>query len=68
MFFEAPQSEIGNVLVSTTDHKGHDPDFSLSSGQIVSVGGNCHPAIAEQANEFKRAVRATVLFHMKSDS
>lgn len=67
MFFEAPQAEIGSVLVSTTDHKGHDPDFWAESAadRIVSVGGNCHPVIAEQANEFKRAVRATVLFYIK---
>ena len=58
---------VGNVLVSTTENKGHDPDFWADSAadRIVSVGGNCHPAIAEQANEFKRAVRATVLFYIK---
>ncbi len=67
MFFEAPQAAIGSVLVSTTEHKGHDPDFWAESAadRIVSVGGNCHPVIAEQANEFKRAVRATVLFYIK---
>ena len=66
-FVEAPQSEVGNVLVSTTDHKGHDPEFwsDAAADRIVSVGGNCHPLIAEQANEFKRAVRATVLFYVK---
>lgn len=66
-FFEAPQSDIGSVLVSTTENKGHDPEFwsDAAADRIVSVGGNCHPLIAEQANEFKRAVRATVLFYVK---
>tara|TARA_R100000406_G_C3097648_1_gene121131 strand:- start:94 stop:384 length:291 start_codon:yes stop_codon:yes gene_type:complete len=67
MLVEAPQTEIGNVLVTTTVDRGHDPSFWAQSAadRIVSVGSQCHPAIAEQANEFKRAVRATVLFYIK---
>ena len=67
MLITPSEMGIGNVLVSTTENKGHDPDFWADSAadRIVSVGGNCHPAIAEQANEFKRAVRATVLFYIK---
>ena len=63
MFF----GEIGAVSVATTDNKGHDPEFWAQSisDRVVSVGGNCHPAIAEQAEAFKEAVRATALYYIK---
>ncbi len=67
MFFEASESEIGNVIVTTTSNKGHDPDFwaETLADRVVSVGGNCHPLIAQQAQEFKDAVRATALYYIK---
>ena len=66
-FFEAPKLEIGNVLVATTNNKGHDPEFwaQTIADRIVSVGGNCHPSIAQQAEEFKEAVRSTALHYIK---
>ena len=67
MFFEASTSEIGNVIVTTTSNKGHDPDFwaEAIADRVVSVGGNCHPVIAQQAQEFKDAVKATALHYIK---
>ena len=55
--------EIGNVIVTTTSNGGHDPAFWAQSAadRIVSIGSNCHPAIAQQAAAFKEAVRATAL-------
>jgi len=55
--------EIGNVIVTTTSDGGHDPAFWAQSAadRIVSIGSNCHPAIAQQAEAFKEAVRATAL-------
>jgi len=66
-FFEAPKLEVGNVLVATTNNKGHDPEFwaQTIADRIVSVGGNCHPVIAQQAEEFKESVRATSLHYIK---
>jgi hypothetical protein len=32
-----------------------------AADRIVSVGSGCHPAIAQQAQAFKEAVRATAL-------
>jgi hypothetical protein len=63
MLIEAPQMEIGNVIVTTTADGGHDPVFWAQSAadRIVSVGSGCHPAIAQQAQAFKEAVRATAL-------
>jgi|TARA_E500000318_G_scaffold17737_1_gene18038 hypothetical protein len=67
MFLRAPQIEIGDVLVSTTENKGHDPEFwaQVAADKIVSVGNSCHPVIAQQAEAFKEAVRATALHYIK---
>ncbi len=66
-FFEASEMNIGAVAVATTEDKGHDVDFWAQSAadRIVSVGGNCHPLIAQQAEAFKESVQKTVSFYMK---
>ena len=65
--FEASTLEVGRVLVSTTQDKGHDPEFwaKAAADRIVSVGGNCHPLIAQQAEAFKQSVEKTVEFYIK---
>ena len=58
---------VGNVVVATTQNKGHDPEFWADSAtkRIVSVGENCHPLIAQQAEAFKQSVETTVSFYIK---
>jgi hypothetical protein len=65
--FEASSLEVGSVLVATTQDKGHDPEFwaKAAADRIVSVGGNCHPLIAQQAEAFKESVQATAVFYIK---
>ena len=65
--FEASSLSVGSVIVETTQQKGHDPAFwaSKASDKIVSVGGECHPIIADQAEAFKKNVEATVLFYIQ---
>lgn len=67
MLIQAPQMEMGEVFVTTTENKGHDPEFwaKVASDRIISVGGECHPIIAQQAEAFKRSVEATVSFYIK---
>tara|TARA_R100000995_G_scaffold80853_1_gene53073 strand:- start:288 stop:581 length:294 start_codon:yes stop_codon:yes gene_type:complete len=66
-FFEATKLEVGSVIVETTVGKGHDPEFwaKAAADKIVSVGGNCHPLIAQQAEAFKQSVETTVAFYIK---
>ena len=66
--FEASTLEVGSVLVSTTQDKGHDPEFwaKAAADRIVSVGGNCHPLIAQQAEAFKQSVEKTVEFYISN--
>ena len=65
--FEAPSLEIGSVVVETTQNKGHSPEFwaKAAADRIVSVGGECHPLIAQQAEAFKESVRSTVMFYIQ---
>ena len=65
--FEASSLEVGSVFVATTQDKGHDPEFwaKAAADRIVSVGGNCHPLIAQQAEAFKESVQATAVFYIK---
>mgnify|MGYP003624422538 CR=1 FL=1 len=58
---------LGAFEVVTTSNKGHDPEFwaETIANRVVSVGGNCHPVIAQQAEEFKQAVRDTALHYIK---
>ena len=65
--FEASTLGVSNVVVATTQNKGHDPEFwaKTASDRIVSVGGNCHPLIAQQAEAFKQSVETTVSFYIK---
>ena len=62
-----PKFELGTVSVATTDHGGHSPDYWAErvTNRIVSVGGNCHPVIAEQAEAFKEMVQTLVCLYMK---
>ena len=65
--FEASSLEIGSVVVETTQNKGHSPEFwaKAAADSIVSVGGECHPLIAQQAEAFKESVRSTVMFYIQ---
>ena len=65
--FEAPSLEIGSVVVETTQNKGHSPEFwaKAAADRIVSVGGECHPLIAQQAEAFKESVRSSVMFYIQ---
>jgi hypothetical protein len=67
MLIQAPQMEMGEVFVTTTTDKGHDPEFwaKVASDRIISVGGDCHPVIAQQAEAFKQSVQTTVSFYIK---
>ena len=61
------QAEVGQVFVTTTQQKGHDPDFwaQSASDRIISVGNNSHPLIAQQAEAFKENVQKIILYHIQ---
>ena len=67
MMIQAPNFEVGEVNVTTTQFKGHDVDYWAEqvTNKIVSIGGNCHPLIAQQAEAFKEDVLKQVSYYMK---
>ena len=67
MLEETPQIEIGEVGVSTTHWAGHDVDYwaEQTTKKIVSIGGNCPPIIAQQAEAFSDAVLQQISYYMK---
>jgi|TARA_R110000868_G_scaffold187889_2_gene430656 hypothetical protein len=60
-------AQTGFVSVVTSDNKGLDAEHwaERATDRIVSVGGNCHPAIKDQAEAFKDQVNKVVMFYME---
>ena len=58
--------EVGNVTVITTNDTTLGPDHwaKRASDQIMSVGKDAHPLIAEQAVEFKEFIYKAVKYYM----
>jgi len=58
--------DVGNVTVTTTNDTTLGPDHwaKRASDQIVSVGSESHPLIAEQALEFKGFIYNAVKYYM----
>ena len=67
MLSNTSEIEVGTVSVATTQNIGHDPDFwaAQATKKIVSIGGNCHPLIAQQAEAFREAVLQQISYYMK---
>mgnify|MGYP000013065138 FL=1 len=67
MFTLTSSLETGTVDVATTEYQGHDVEFwaERATQRIISVGGDCHPAIREQAEAFRKQVFNTIVFYMK---
>tara|TARA_R110001632_G_scaffold5140_2_gene20957 strand:+ start:412 stop:699 length:288 start_codon:yes stop_codon:yes gene_type:complete len=60
--------EIGNVMVSTTNNKGHDPEFWAEqiTNKIVSVSTNAEPHVRQQALAFRSFIYEVILAGTKS--
>ena len=58
--------EVGDVGVITTNDTTLGPNHwaKRASDQIVSVGKDAHPLIAEQALEFKKFIYNAVRYYM----
>ena len=67
MFFSEQQSEIGNVSITTTSHKGHDPEWWAEqlTNRICGISENAAPHIRQQAEAYKLAIYKTILYYMK---
>jgi hypothetical protein len=56
----------GSVVVMTTKDRGFTPEevAERALDKIIYVGGNCHPAIRDQAEAFRENIRQILVFYM----
>ena len=59
-------SDIGNVMVMTTEGRGFTPEeiAERALDKIIYVGSNTHPVIRDQAEAFKDSIRAVLVQYM----
>lgn len=57
----------GSVVVHTTNNRGFTPEeiAERALDKIISVGGQSHPAITEQAHAFRENIRKVLVFYMR---
>lgn len=67
MMIESMFPLVSGVDVKTTSHRGFTPEEVAERcvERIISVGGNSHPAIRDQAQAFKEHIHAVVAFYIK---
>jgi len=60
--------KLGNVMVSTTQNKGHDPEFwaEQATKKICGISANADPHILKQALAFRDRIYAVILAEMRS--
>ena len=58
--------EMGNVTVASVSGRGFTPEELAEQAldKIIYVGGNCHPAIRDQAEAFKNQIRGVLVQYM----
>jgi len=58
--------ELGNFAVASVSGRGFTPEELAEQAldKIIYVGGNCHPAIREQAEAFKDQIRGVLVQYM----
>lgn len=57
----------GGISVHATQHRGATPEelAERALDKIISVGGNTHPVIRDQAEAFRENIRKVLVFYMK---
>ena len=60
--------QLGQVMVSTTDNRGHDAEFwaTETTKKIVGISSEADPHIRQQAEAFRNQVYTLILMGMKS--
>ena len=60
--------KLGTVMVSTTENKGHDPEFWAEqiTNKIVGISSNAAPHIKQQAEAFRQDVYQIILQGVKN--
>ena len=67
MFTVDVESNIGNVVVETTQNKGLSPEYWTERiiDRLISISDNADPMVKAQAEAFKDNMTQVVLLYMK---
>jgi hypothetical protein len=60
--------QLGQVMVSTTDNRGHDAEFwaEQTTNKILGISAEAEPHIRMQAEAFRNQVYTLILLGMKN--
>lgn len=66
MFNVVGGAQLGGFKIATVSNRGFTPEELAEQAldKIIYVGGNCHPAIYEQAEAFKNQIRGVLVQYM----
>jgi hypothetical protein len=67
MFSVESGMQMGDIRAVMVSGRGFTPEEIAEQAltKIVSVGGNCHPVIRDQAEAFKDQIRGVLVHYMK---
>ena len=68
MFDANSSSEIGDVMVYTSNNSGHSPEqiADMALNKIMSVSDNAPPVIRDQAVAHRDKLKEILIYYMKS--
>ncbi len=66
MFSRDSETEVGNLSVTTTDHRGHTVDkvTEMATNRLVSISDTAPAPIRAQAHAFKEACKKVITYYM----
>lgn len=58
---------LGEIRATMVSGRGFTPEelAEQALNKIVSIGGNCHPVIRDQAEAFKNEIRGVLVHYMR---
>lgn len=67
MFSIVTGAQLGEIKTSMVSGRGFTPEeiAEQALNKIVSIGGNCHPVIRDQAEAFKNEIRGVLVHYMR---
>lgn len=67
MFSIVSGAKLGDVRATAVSGRGFTPEelAEQALNKIVSIGGNCHPVIRDQAEAFKNEIRGVLVHYMR---
>ena len=66
MFSLDSETEVGNLSVTTTNHRGHTVDevAEMATNRLVSISDTAPAPIRAQAHAFKEACKKVITYYM----